>query len=169
MKKLYQENYFSRRNWILDKMPELNLTATQAMVLLMIDYKNEFRLPVSIETLSESLNMEAALTDRTVTELCQQGYLKITSTSRRINFDISGTFEQRQENTVSQDIFETFETEFSRPLSQKETVMIAEWMKKYDEPTILKALREAIKYRKASVEYIDRILVNGEGRNDRQQ
>ena len=48
MKKWYQENYFSRRNWILENLSKLKLTGNQAMILLMIDYDNEFRQPITI-------------------------------------------------------------------------------------------------------------------------
>ena len=161
MKKIYQENYFSRRNWIMENIRELGLSAEEVLILLMIDYKNEFRMPVSIESLSEATALKETDTDRIVTELCQKGYLKVSSSARKIVFDISGLFEERKPEP-SKDIFDVFESEFRRPLSQKETTMLGKWKGSYAEVTILKALREAIKYNKLSFDYIDRILVNGE-------
>lgn len=160
MKKWYQENYFSRRNWILEHLSSLGLTAPQAIVLLVIDYKNEFRESITIESLSESTGVKQSQIDKIITDLCTMGYLKISS-GKRISYDISGVFEKPDQTEVSNDIFTVFETEFNRPLSQKETTMIAEWVKTYGEKTVRKALREAIKYNKPNVDYIDRILVNG--------
>ncbi len=167
MKKLYQENYFSRRNWIMENLASLDLSAIQAVTVLMIDYKNEFRLPVSIETLAQSTGYREGEIDRTIAELCQKGYLSIKSTARKIVFDLSGLFEDKPSNP-DKDIFETFETEFRRPLSQKDMTMLAGWTKKYDEVTVLKGLREAVKYGKLSFEYIDRILVSRESNEEKQ-
>lgn len=163
MKKWYQENYFSRRNWILENISNLNLTAAQALVLLMIDYKNEFRMPITIESLSESTGIKSAQIDKLITDLCKESYLKVNSNSKRITFDISGVFEEKQNSELSRDLFSLFENEFNRPLSQKESERIAGWLKTYDSQTVTKALREAIKYNKPNIDYIDRILSNGAG------
>ena len=161
MKKWYQENYVSRRNWILANIRELGLNPAQTLTVLLIDYDNEFRESISVEILAQQGNMTAEETDRIITELCQLGYLKITSRSRHIYYDLSGLFEDKPKVEVSGDIFALFEGEFGRPLSQKETTMIASWMNQYPQKTVVNGLREAVKYGKLSVDYIDRILVNG--------
>lgn len=55
-------------------------------------------------------------------------------------------------------LFDTFETEFKRPLSQREFMMIGQWKESHEEQLILYALREATVYEKFSFDYIDKIL-----------
>ena len=95
MKKWYQENYFSRRNWILENLSKLKLTGNQAMVLMMIDYDNEFRQPITIELLSQQTNLKTDQIDKIVMDLCQKEYLQIVSRNRKIVYDISGLFEEK--------------------------------------------------------------------------
>lgn len=160
MKKWYQENYFSRRNWILENLSKLKLTGNQAMILMMIDYDNEFRQPITIELLSQQTNLKTDQVDKIVMDLCQKEYLQIVSRNRKIVYDISGLFEEKPKITLPSDLFSTFETEFGRPLSQQETVTLAQWTANYSKKDIIKALREALKMNKINMNYIDRILVN---------
>lgn len=160
MKKWYQENYFSHRNWIMENLKNLKLTGNQLMILLMIDYDNEFRIPITIETLSQQTNLKTEQIDKIVMDLCQKEYLQIVSRNRKIVYDISGIFEDKPMIGLPDDLFATFENEFGRPLSQPETVMLAEWINKYNKKEVIKALREALKLNKLSFNYIDRILVN---------
>ena len=94
-------------------------------------------------------------------DLCQKEYLQIVSRNRKIVYDISGLFEEKPKIALPSDLFSTFETEFGRPLSQQETVMLAQWTANYSKKDIIKALREALKMSKFNMNYIDRILVNG--------
>lgn len=55
-------------------------------------------------------------------------------------------------------LFELFETEFARPLSQREFQLLSDWSELYDEKLISYALREAVIYEKRSFDYIERIL-----------
>ncbi|MBQ9037085.1 MAG: DnaD domain protein [Erysipelotrichaceae bacterium] len=160
MKKWYQENYFSHRNWIMENLKNLKLSGNQLMILLMIDYDNEFRIPITIETLSQQTNLKTEQIDKIVMDLCQKEYLQIVSRNRKIVYDISGIFEEKPKIGLPDDLFATFENEFGRPLSQPETVMLAEWINKYNKKEVIKALREALKLNKLSFNYIDRILVN---------
>ena len=165
MKKWYQENYFSRRNWILSHLEKLKVTPEQALILLLIDYCNEFREAISMESLSQLSNLTVEDVDKTITDLCGLGYLKITGNSRRITYDLSGVFEEKEAIVqLPRDLFATFETEFNRPLSQKETSLLASWAQNYDERTIIKALREAVKYNKISIEYVRKVLENKDGK-----
>ena len=64
------------------------------------------------------------------------------------------------EPKIGQSIFEVFESEFGRLLSQPELVMLNNWMKQYTEADILDALRNAMVYKKVSMNYINTILAN---------
>ena len=127
---------------------------------MMIDYDNEFKQPITIELLSQQTNLKTDQIDKIVMDLCQKEYLQIVSRNRKIVYDISGVFEDKPKIELPQDLFATFETEFGRPLSQHETVMLAQWTSNYAKKDIIKALREALKMNKLNMNYIDRILVN---------
>ncbi len=160
MKKWYQERYFQRRDWILENITRLEVSPLQALILLLIDYYQEARQVVTIENLALQTNTEVEQIDNAIDELCQKGYVVIMTKNRKVYFDISGIFEDKPKLEVSKDLFETFETEFGRPLSQKEMMAVSQWQQKYSTKTVIKALREAVIQEKLNINYIDRILEN---------
>jgi len=160
MKKWYQENYVSRRDWILENINRLNLSPLEALVLLEIDFNNGTRTTNTMELLATQLNADASDIDDAISSLCRQGYLEIVTRNRRVVFDISGVFEDHAQIDLTRDLFDTFESEFGRTLSQKETVQLAEMQKEYDKNLVLKALREAVIQNKFNMNYIERILSN---------
>lgn len=160
MKKWYQENYVSRRDWILENISRLNLSPLEALVLLEVDFNNGTRTANTMELLATQLNVDASDIDDAISSLCRQGYLEIVTRNRRVVFDISGVFEDHAQIDLTRDLFDTFESEFGRTLSQKETVQLAEMQKEYDKNLVLKALREAVIQNKFSMNYIERILSN---------
>lgn len=64
-----------------------------------------------------------------------------------------------------QSLFDVYESEFARPLSQIELQRMSDWMSQYDQKLILYALREAVLYDKRSFDYIERILMEWKKRN----
>ena len=159
--KIYQRRYFDRRSWILENISNLNLNSNEVLILLLIDYFNQYNKPLSIDTLSKSSNMEKILVDDTISSLISKGYLVLVTESGHISFNIDNIFEAKNEIIENNDIFEIFEAEFGRVLSQKEASTISEWLRIYDYNTIIKALREALIYNKKSINYIDKILAKG--------
>ncbi|MDE8209222.1 DnaD domain protein, partial [Erysipelothrix rhusiopathiae] len=53
-----------------------------------------------------------------------------------------------------------FESEFGRLLSQNELMTLNTWLSKYSEADILDGLRNAVIYKKVSMQYINAILAN---------
>ncbi len=160
MKKWYQERYFSRRDWLLENMNRLEISPTQGLILLLIDYYQEGRQVVTMENLAMQCHLDLEEIDAAIDDLVKMDYLVISTKNRKVYFDISGVFEDRPKLEVSRDLFEVFEEEFGRPLSQKEMIAISQWQQGYDSKTIIKALREAVIQEKLSTSYIDRILEN---------
>ena len=160
MKKWYQERYFSRRDWLLENMNRLEVSPLQGLILLLIDYYQEGRQVVTMENLAMQCHFDLEEIDAAIDDLVKMDYLVISSKNRKVYFDISGVFEDRPKLEVSRDLFEVFEGEFGRPLSQKEMIAISQWQSAYDSKTIIKALREAVIQDKMSTSYIDRILEN---------
>lgn len=66
---------------------------------------------------------------------------------------------ERQENWIDEvDLFDTFESEFARPIAQVEVTRLGEWTIEYDKKLIYYALRESRIYDKKSFDYIQKIL-----------
>ncbi len=159
--KIYQRRYFDRRSWILENISSLNLNSNEVLILLLIDYFNQYNEALNINTLSKGSNMEKTVVDDTISSLISKGYLVLLTDNEQVIFNIDNIFEAKNEMIENNDIFEIFEAEFGRVLSQKEASAISEWLRIYDYNTIIKALREALIYNKKSINYIDKILAKG--------
>ena len=48
MEKWWNERFINRRDWILDHLKDLSLTIEETMVVLMIDFMNEHRIPMKL-------------------------------------------------------------------------------------------------------------------------
>ena len=78
-----------------------------------------------------------------------------------VSFQLSGLFESempKREAANSGSLYDVFESEFGRPLTQNEMQMLSEWMHNIDSKLILYALKEASIYRSLNMNYIARIL-----------
>lgn len=61
---------------------------------------------------------------------------------------------------VDENIFQVFESELARPLSQQELERLNSWLGMYSQDEIIAALRTAIVYKKVSFPYMNTILAN---------
>lgn len=161
MKKWYKHSYINKTNWILENYQNLNLSSEEGILVLLINHANESAVPLSRDGLISLSNLSASSVDKAVSLLCAKHYLAIRAGSNGIDFDLSGLFEAetaKSEKATSQPLFDVFETEFARPLTQNEMVQISEWIKIHDSRLILYALKEAALYKKMSMPYIAAIL-----------
>lgn len=168
--KLFNEPYFNRRNWILDNAENLQLSLEETMLVLYIDYLNEFKPIVDIATLSQKMKWDKQKVDLLMNELMKKNYLKVDVIDRKMVYNIEGVFQQTNDgkpcdNSVYTNLFALYEQEFARPLSQKESEMLSEWLTVYDIKLIEYALREAITYNSMNMHYIDKILVHWKEKN----
>ena len=159
---IYREKYFNRRNWILENISALDLSVSEALIVLLIDFCNEFNQPIDIQILSGLSNMSSEDVDDTIIKLCSKGYLSIEQKDSQISFCIDAIFSQRNISYAGKDLYETFEAEFGRVLSRAELERLSEWMRLYDHETIIDVLREASINRKMSFAHIDRMLAERE-------
>ena len=162
---LFRQPFFNRRNWILENLEDLDLSLEESMVVLLIDYFNEFNRNVDIPSLANKLNMDGAHIDAILNQLLAKGYLKIEAINRKMVYQLDGLYIHTNDAkpcdaNVYRNLFDMFETEFKRPLSQKESEMLSEWIATYELKLIEYALREAIIYDKIAFPYIDTILRN---------
>lgn len=155
--KYYQERFFNRRNWILDNIQRLNLNTNETVVILMIDFLNEFQQKIDLESLSKKCNLSTKIIDETIASLNNKGFINI-STKKGVYFDIDNIFETTNNMIEENNLFDKFETEFHRVLSRRETDLLAEWIRIYDYDKIIAALREAVINDKLHFKYIEAIL-----------
>lgn len=161
MKQWYNESYFNRNNWILEHIREKNLSTEETVVLLIIEMYNSSRDDITLPALVEASNLDSEKVDAVLNGLCQKGYLSINFTNGRVVYNTDGLFEKKTDlEKISSSLFETFEEQFSRPLTQPETVMLSEWVNTYDEKQIIDALRKALINRKYNFKYIEKILTS---------
>ena len=163
--KLCNETYFNRRNWILEKMEDLELSAEEIMVLLCIDYMNEFHKTIDVHALAQKLKKSKNETDDLLAGLMAKGYLTMESRNRSLYYNIDRVFQMKADATVVDTneykaLFSLYEQEFKRPLSQWESEQLSEWIETYDIKLIKYALREALIHEVLNFNYIHKILKN---------
>lgn len=159
--KWYEEKFVSRRDWVLDHLELLGLSSEETVLVLMIDFMNQNGMNITIDDLAHKTNMESRKVDETISSLCARRYLQIQVAGGSVRFNLSGLYETdtaKNERVLDSGLFDLFEQEFHRPLSQMEMTKISEWNRTTDRKLIIYALREASAYHSVSISYIDRIL-----------
>lgn len=159
--KWYETNYVDHRDWILDQLNLLSLDAEETVIVLMIDFMNEHKMKITMEDLAKRCNVSIEKVNQIISMLCAKKYLEIKASNKNVKFILNGLFEAdtaHDESILDSSLFDVFETEFARPLSQKEMQKISEWNRTTDRKMILYALREASAYQNLSIPYIDKIL-----------
>ena len=114
--KFFEERFFDRRNWILDNIKKLDVSPIEALVLLQIDFLNQYKQEVSLDSLALKCNCSKSDIDDSINSLNRKGYLKMKS-ENGIVFDIDSIFEANKDIIEKNDLFTLFEKEFRRVLS----------------------------------------------------
>jgi DNA replication protein len=159
--KWYEQNFVNRRDWILDHLELLGLEADETVLVLLIDFFNEHNIPVTMEILHKKTGLTMDQVDQSISTLCAKKYLEIRASAKKVRFILNGLFETdtaRSERVLDSSLFDTFETEFGRPLSNMEMTKISDWNRTTDKKLILYALRQVSAYQHLSINYIDKIL-----------
>lgn len=159
--KWYETNYVDHRDWVLDQLNLLSLNPQETVVVLMIDFMNEHKMTITIEDLAKRCNLTTEEVNQTIGILSAKKYLDIKASNKTVKFSLNGLFSTdtaKDESILDASLFDVFETEFGRPLSQKEMEKISEWNRSTDRQMIIYALREASAYQKLSLPYIDKVL-----------
>jgi len=167
----WNERFINRRDYILDHFEELSLTCDECMAVLLIDFMNQHNITISHGILASKMKMDGGQIDDLLSHLSQKGYLRITYQDKKVAFLIDGIFETSltKDMAFDQSLFDIYESEFARPLSQMELQRMSDWMGLYDQQLIVYALREAVVYDKRSFDYIERILIEWKKRGFRAQ
>lgn len=161
MNKLVNEIYFDKIRWILSHLKELDISPDEIVVILSIVILKEQKLDVNIESIAHLTPLSNKEVDDAITLLASKRYLEIKVCAGEVSFNIDNIFEMKKEvNSDVLDLFQIFEEEFSRLLTQAELVRLNDWIKKYNRDAIIEALRNASIMEKLHFDYINRILEN---------
>ncbi|AMC94636.1 DNA replication protein DnaD [Erysipelothrix larvae] len=153
--------YVNRRDWILENLKTLKLSAKQTVLLLMIDYMNGQNETIDLNSLNVRTGLEVSEIDMILHDLQRSKLLVVKPSKDRIVFSIDPLFEEGvRYEYMDETIYEVFESELGRLLSQPELEMLNTWLSKYTQDEILDALRSAIVVQKVSMKYINAILIN---------
>ncbi len=161
MKKWYEHSYINKTNWILENYNNLNLSAEEGVLALIINHANENGQCLSVDSLANRTAFSQEVVDKAIAILCAKKYLVIIAKPQGLVFDLTGLFQSdvaKSEKAVNQDIIELFESEFKRPLTSNEMIQFSEWIKIYDRKLIIYALKESSLYKKTTIQYITSIL-----------
>lgn len=155
----WNQRFVNRRDYILENLETWNLDTREMFMILLIDYFNEHMIPLSLEILAQKLHLTINETDLVLQGLQEKGYATMDFVQGRLVFNIGGLFETKTP-TVESSIFDIYESEFKRPLTQKELQRLSDMRSQYDETMMINALREASVYEHVNFDYIEKILMN---------
>ena len=163
MKKWYKESYFDREKWILENFNKLNLDAEETLLLLLIDLCKTSRKAITYDYLTEKLHKTTREIDRIIASLVAKHYLKLSTNSKGLVFDIEGIFEfdpDKYEIVENKDLYDTTEEVFGRPLSSSELQKMNDLINEFSQNAFIDALRISEAQRKVKMAYIEGILRN---------
>ena len=163
MKKWYKESYFDRKNWILENFDKLNLSCEETMLLLLVELCKQNKKVISYDYLTTKMQMSIKEVDSIIAGLVNKHYLKLSTNSKGLVFDIDNIFEfdpEKYEITVNQDVYDITSEVFGKPLSPSEMQKLNDILDEYGQDAYLQALRIAEANRKVKMSYVEGILRN---------
>ena len=156
----------NRQAWILDHLEELHVNAEEALVLLLIDFLNQNRIPIQHQIIADKCKIDVDRVEEIFASLSDKGYLTIDFQNGSLLFCLDGLLKGTEASgePLSQSIITEFEEEFGRSLSPTEMQRILEFSENYGERKVICALNEAASYDKRNINYIERILISWENK-----
>ena len=158
--KWWNQRFVNRRDYILENLETWNLNTREIVMILLIDYMNEHLITLSLELMAQKMNLTINEVDLLLQSLQEKGYIQMNFVQGRISFSIDGLFDEPSKNQLEQSLFDLYEAEFARPLTQQELQRLSDMRQQYDEVMMINALREASIYGCVKIEYIEKILMN---------
>lgn len=164
MKKWYKESYFNRKAWILENFNKLNLSSDETILILLIDLCKDSRKPVTYDYLTLKMHKSIKEVDKIIAGLANKNYLKISSNTKGLVFDIDSIFDfdpEKYEISNNKDLYDTLGDLFGKPLTPTELQKVNDLLNEYSQKDLLQAIRIAEANRKLKLSYIEGILRNG--------
>lgn len=163
MKKWYKESYFDRKNWILENFDKLNLNSDETLLILLVDLCRTNKKNITYEFLTTKLKKTNKEIDKIIASLVNKHYLKLSTNSKGLVFDIENIFEfdpEKYEINENKDLYDTVSDVFNKPLNSTELQKINDLLEEYGQKSFIQALRIAEAQKKLKMSYIEGILRN---------
>lgn len=161
-RKDWESVYFNKGYWIMDHLQDFNLTSDEAMVVLVINFLNETRQPVTYEALMEKCHLGAETIEECFEALSAKGYLTIDASNGDLEFLLDGLLDSpvREGVEIDQKLIQAFQEEFGgKTFSSGEMERILDLAQRFDERAVMLALGEAAIYDRRNLNYIENILI----------
>ena len=165
----YKQLYVNRRDWIISHLDALDLTSDEVILLLYIDLCNSTNTTIDALNLANTLNMSQDALDKAIASLVNTKRLSLTYPNGTLIYNIDGvfTYENPTMQQVDSPLIDIIEQQFARKLSVSEIKKLAMMRENFGDQMIQEALREALFYKKYSLDYINAICNNWKnGAND---
>ena len=163
MKKWYKESYFDRKNWILENFEKLKLNSDETLLILLVELCKTNKKAVTYEYLTNKLNKTNKEIDKIIASLVNKRYLKLSTNSKGLVFDVENIFEfdpERYEINDNKDLYDTVSEVFNKPLSSTELQKINDLVQEYGQKNFIQALRISEAQKKLKISYIEGVLRN---------
>jgi len=164
----FKAGYVNQIELALCRFPKLALTNEQFLVVLVILYLQKNNEIISIPTITQQTKLSKERVNEILAVLTNKGYLSIKTKKNKVDFDLSGLFQEDNENLlrVDNNLFNLFEQEFGRVLTHREIEMLAFLQSKYPQEQIEDALRKTLNNDVRSINYVAKILSKTEKSSD---
>lgn len=162
--KLKEWNCIDYQGILMMKCKELEISSEECLVLLYILRFTNMDITITPTLLLQFLTFDAKTLDSCLTNLIKSEYIINQSGCIELGILLDRLISNKSVASTNQDInlVNQFENEFARPLTPIELSVLQEWKQndKYDDKTIILALKEAVKSNVIKFRYIETILEN---------
>lgn len=156
----------NRCYWFMGHMEEFQLTAQEALILILVSYFNETDQPVDMDLLAAKCFMDPVDLDDALFSLEQRGYLTISAEHGEMVYSLEPLLDTPVKAGVSfnESLLNEFQEEFGRTFSAGEVERVMGMAETYDEKAVRVALGEAAVYDKRNLNYIEKLLTSWHAR-----
>ena len=158
----YNAKYINQIELAFSLFPELALDSAQFLVILAILWLQKNEENITVDNIIKYSKLTKEKINDILPQLQKKGFLLIKTKKNKVEFDMKGLFTERANKILALDVslFDLFEQEFGRVLTQNELEILVDLQKRYDRAELTEAMRKAKLYEKTNMNYVAKILSN---------
>ena len=142
----------------LKSTQEVTVLATNQYIIINIEKYEDYQSIERVSSTEDSTESNMLATQSQHADNMQSTLFKEYKELKEDNKSLSLKENKLNESLKEPSLFELFENEFKRPLTQIELQRLSDWSREYDQQLIVYSLREASINNAYSFNYIDKIL-----------
>jgi len=158
----YKAQYINQIELAVSLYPQLSLDSEQFLVVLTVIWLQKSREMITVDSLCKHTKLKKERINEIIVILKQKNYLDIKTKKNGVEFDLDGMFMEEVDNLniLDGNLFNLFEQEFGRVLTQNELQILIDLKRRYSQEDITEALRKTLIYEKSNMNYVAKILSN---------